>query len=237
MVQVTKKDSLNASNSVNEAARAPSKGREEIMAGPDDLDLVARVQKGDKAAFRTLFDRYHRRAYSVALGVVKDPQAASDVVQDTFVKVWKAIESFEGTSSFFTWLYRILMNVAIDHVRKSKKGSVVAFDERVERESEADEGDGGMVPKWTDINPGQVLSRKELAQKMEAALATLPEHHRAVILMRELDGLSYDEMAEIQGVPKGTIMSRLFHARKKMQIALTGYVDGDIRPTDENGEE
>jgi RNA polymerase sigma-70 factor (ECF subfamily) len=204
-----------------------------------DRALVERARGGDESAFRALYERYHRRLYVVALGVVKNRQDALDVVQEAFIKVHKHLDGFQGTSSFYTWLYRILMNLAIDHVRKHPRTRDVDYDDRVGRDSAAAEENGVVLPRVSDGDPGKMASRRELHAKLHAALAELPEYHRAVILLREVDGLSYEEMAQTLGVPKGTIMSRLFHARRKMQLALAGYVEGELTPKDaaESGDE
>lgn len=198
----------------------------------DDRDLVRRVQEGDQEAFRTLFERYHRRAYAVAYGVVKNKQDALDVVQDGFVKVHRHIGSFQGTSSFYTWLYRIIMNLAIDHVRRRRNAKGLEYDDRVGRDDDEIAGDGTLLPRILDANPGKTVIRRELLARIQGALEELPEYHRAVILLREVEGLSYEEMAEVLDVPKGTIMSRLFHARKKMQAALSDYMEGDLEIED-----
>ncbi len=194
----------------------------------DDHDLVQRVQAGDSAAFRALFDKYHRRAFAVAMGVVKNEDDALDAVQNAFVKVHKNIDKFQGSSSFYTWLYRIVMNVSIDHIRKTSRRKNLDFDERALHEESEVAGDGALVPRVTDANPGKAALRRELGGAIQAALAELPEHHRAVIVLREIEGMSYEEMAEALEVPKGTIMSRLFHARKKMQVALAPYLAGEV---------
>ena len=208
----------NASKS-EEGSRASSK--------KDDHDLVQRVQAGDSAAFRALYDKYHRRAFAVAMGVVKNEDDALDAVQNAFVKVHKNIHKFQGSSSFYTWLYRIVMNVSIDHVRRTSRRKTLDFDERALHEESEIAGDGALLPRVTDANPGKAALRRELGSAIQAALAELPEHHRAVIVLREIEGMSYEEMAEALEVPKGTIMSRLFHARKKMQVALAPYLSGE----------
>ena len=192
-----------------------------------DRELVRAVQGGDTVAFRELYDRYHRRAYAVAFGVVRNPQDAMDVVQEAFVKVHKHIQGFQGTSSFYTWLYRIVMNLSIDHVRR-RKGTNLDYDDGIGRGDDEVAGDGALLPSLSDANPRKTVLRRELVEAMQQALDTLPEHHRAVILLRELEGLSYEEMARVLEVPKGTIMSRLFHARKKMQAELAPYLEGDL---------
>ncbi len=202
----------------------------ELGGDPSDRErdnaLVLAAQGGDHVAFRELFDRYHRRAYAVAYGVVKNKEDALDVVQEAFVKVHKHLSAFQGTSSFYTWLYRIVMNLAIDHLRRKKNNRPAAYDDGREADSEGDED--GILPRMLDANPRKAVLRREVLDRVQAALATLPEYHRQVILLREVEGLSYEEMAEVLEVPKGTIMSRLFHARRKMQLALEEYVQGDL---------
>ena len=214
---------------MNQPLSSASKS-EEARKGPStkgDHDLVQRVQAGDSEAFRALFDKYHRRAFAVAMGVVKNEDDALDAVQEAFVKVHKNIHKFQGSSSFYTWLYRIVMNVSIDHVRRTSRRKSLDFDERALHEESEVAGDGALVPSVTDANPGKAALRRELGGAIQAALQELPEHHRAVIVLREIEGMSYEEMAETLGVPKGTIMSRLFHARKKMQNALAPYLTGE----------
>lgn len=192
-----------------------------------DRELVRGAQQGDRAAFRELYDRYHRRAFAVAFGVVKNKQDARDIVQEAFIKVHRHIQNFQGTSSFYTWLYRIVMNLSIDHIRRNKKARNLDYDDKVGRDDDV-AGDGALLPTILDGNPRKTALRKELAEAIQSALGELPEHHRAVILLREVEGLSYEEMAKVLGVPKGTIMSRLFHARRKMQHSLADYVQGDL---------
>lgn len=193
-----------------------------------DQELVRAVQRGDEVAFRELFDRYHRRAFAVAIGVVKNKQDALDVVQEAFIKVHKHIENFQGTSSFYTWLYRIVMNLSIDHVRRNKKGRDLDYDDKVRRDEEDVAGDGAILPSILGANPRRSVLRKELSEAIQSALDELPEYHRAVILLREIEGMSYEEMSKVLSVPKGTIMSRLFHARRKMQESLAEYLGGDL---------
>jgi RNA polymerase sigma-70 factor, ECF subfamily len=215
---------------MNEGPRPPSKPSGGVAAAldPADRDLVRRAQEGDHEAFRALFSRYHRRAYAVAFGVVKNEEDALDVVQDGFVKVHRHIHNFQGTSSFYTWLYRIIMNLAIDHVRRRRNAKGLEYDDRVGRAEDDVAGDGALLPRMMDANPGKTVIRRELLERIQGALEELPEYHRAVILLREVEGLSYEEMSQVLEVPKGTIMSRLFHARKKMQASLSDYMEGDL---------
>jgi RNA polymerase sigma-70 factor, ECF subfamily len=191
----------------------------------DDGELVEDARKGDRDAFRTLFERYHRRAYSLAYGVVHNADDALDVVQDAFIKAHKYLDKFEGTSSFYTWLYRIVMNLAIDHLRKHRKSRAVDFSDTNVQEGDAAVGDEDLVPKILGGNPGRALVDKEIRGRIEAALEELSPNHRSVLVMRELEGLSYEEMAQVMGCSKGTIMSRLFHARRNMQKRLVDLVE------------
>jgi RNA polymerase sigma-70 factor (ECF subfamily) len=186
-----------------------------------DRDLVERSRKGDPEAFRAIFERYKRRAYALALGVVHDKDAALDVVQEAFLRAHRHLDGFEGNASVYTWLYRIVMNAAIDHVRKEGRRKTVDYDDAVahlEEESAADVA--ALVPELMRGNPAKEIARREIREKIDAALGQLSENHRAVLVMREVDGLSYEEMAKVMKCSKGTIMSRLFHARKNMQKLL-----------------
>lgn len=213
------------SGALNDGPSQASDPQLEVAHSDGDRALVAKVQQGDAGAYRQLFDLYHRRAFAVALGVVKNRQDAQDVVQEAFIKVHRYIGTFQGNSSFYTWLYRIVMNLSIDHIRRGKPNT--DFDDARAHESAA--GDGSMLPRILDGNPGKTVVRRELTEQLTKSLEELPEYHRAVILLREVEGLSYEEMADVLKVPKGTIMSRLFHARKKMQESLREYLDGDFQ--------
>jgi RNA polymerase sigma-70 factor (ECF subfamily) len=207
---------------VNTKPPAPSistHGRDSV----DDGDLVAAARRGDRDAFRTLFERYHRRAYALALGVVRDADDALDVVQDAFIKAHKYLDKFEGNSTFYTWLYRIVMNLAIDHLRRHRRARPVELDEQ-----HVEDG-AGLLPRLLGGHPGRALLDKEIRARIDDALAELSDNHRAVLVMRELEGLSYEEMARAMGCSKGTIMSRLFHARRNMQKRLADLMDAAPR--------
>jgi len=191
-----------------------------------DRDLVNAARAGDRGAFRSLFDRYHRRLFAVAVGVLRNPSDAQDVVQDGFVKAYKYLDKFEGNSSFYTWMYRIVMNLAIDHIRKQKRSRPVEANDEHLREGNTDVVNEDLLPLNLGSNPSRMLFDKQVRGRLETALAQLSDNHRAVLVMRELDGLSYEEMASIMSCSKGTIMSRLFHARKNMQRQLADLYQG-----------
>jgi RNA polymerase sigma-70 factor (ECF subfamily) len=187
------------------------------MTTPDDRELVRAASGGDQAAFRTLVERYQGKVYAVALGVLRDRDEAKDAAQEVFIKVYRNLASFEGDAKFFTWLYRIAMNVCIDNLRK-KRGQKVEFDETQTSEEPID--DTGIQPHRLGFDPARALADKELRAQLGAALSQLSPNHRTVLVMREVEGLSYQEMADEMSCSIGTIMSRLFHARKKMQALL-----------------
>jgi RNA polymerase sigma-70 factor (ECF subfamily) len=207
---------------VNIAAQPASTQTHGREANVDDRELVDAARKGDRDAFRTLFERYHRRAYALAFGVVRHQDDALDIVQDAFIKAHKYLDKFEGASSFYTWLYRIVMNLCIDHLRKHRRVKPVELDEAKLEDAALDDG---LLPKILGGNPGRALVDKEIRARIDQALGELSENHRAVLVMRELEGLSYEEMATTMGCSKGTIMSRLFHARKNMQRRLIDLIE------------
>ena len=190
---------------------------------PSDTALVARAQAGDRPAFQQLVERHQRRVYQLVLGIVKDREEAMDVMQDTFVKVHQNLQGFKGDALFTTWTHRIAYNLAIDSVRRSGRFDRVSVDET----TLTDEGDQQDPYSTHSPSPQKAALRGELAEEIRRALALLSENHRSILLLRELDGLSYEELAETLGIPKGTVMSRLFHARQKLQQELGAYLEDD----------
>jgi RNA polymerase sigma-70 factor (ECF subfamily) len=191
----------------------------------DDLTLVKRVRGGDQRAFKLLVERYQRKVYAVALGMLKDKEEAMDVSQDAFVKVYKYLDHFKGDSSFYTWLYRITANICIDRIRKRGGAEHVEFDESVA--TDMSEARIGALGSRLGTNPQKSALRRELAEKIQEALAQVPEKHRAILLLREIEGMSYEDLARTLEIPKGTVMSRLFHARTKVQKILSEYLELD----------
>lgn len=187
----------------------------------DDHSLVQRARSGDERAFRLLVERYQKKVYAVALGMVKDREEAMDVVQEAFVKVHRSLESFKADATFYTWLYRITVNVCIDVIRRrgGSRSDTVEFDEHIAHD--LTEANLGGVSSQLGNNPEKAVLQRELGEKIQAALEQIPEKHRAILLLRELDGLSYEELAQVLEIPKGTVMSRLFHARAKVQKLLS----------------
>src|SRR3954451_18966004 len=183
-----------------------------------ELDLVKRCQEGDSEAFDELVTRYRTRVFGMIYNMVHNEQDAWDLAQDSFIKAWKSIGRFRGQSSFYTWIYRIVMNVTIDWVRKKQvKGSGAEFDDAIQLK-EIDPA-SKTVPK-PDALPSERIQQGEIRSEIDKAIAQLSPEHRAVILMKEIEDMQYHEIAEALGCSIGTVMSRLFYARKKLQTLL-----------------
>jgi RNA polymerase sigma-70 factor (ECF subfamily) len=200
-----------------------------IREAEEDRGLIAKAQQGDAAAFRSLVERHQRRAFAIALALVRDENDARELVQDAFLRVYKGLENFQGGSSFFTWLYRIITNLSIDLIRKPGR-QLVDIDEARFESDEGAEAEFPLLSRVDGSDPADVVRRREIAARLQVALDALPPYHRGVIVMREIEGLSYEEMAQAMGVSKGTIMSRLFHARQKLQKALSDCYQEQIGP-------
>ncbi len=216
------------SNTLNlRVSNASNAKQARIREAEEDRVLIARAQEGDVAAFRQLVERHQRRAFAIALSLVRDENDARELVQDAFLRVYRGLNSFQGGSSFFTWLYRIITNLSIDLIRKPGR-QLADIDEARFESDESQEAEFPLLSRVDGSDPVDVVRRREIAGRLQAALDALPPYHRGVIVMREIEGLSYEEMATAMGVSKGTIMSRLFHARQKLQKALADCYEEQI---------
>ena len=188
------------------------------QADVSELDLVKQCQAGNPEAFDQLVGRYRTRVFGMIYNMVHNEQDAWDLAQDSFLKAWKSIAGFRGQSSFYTWIYRIVTNVTIDWLRKKQvKGSGAEFDDTIQLK-EIDPA-SRTVPKAGAL-PHQRMERREIRARIDDAIAQLSPEHRAVILMKETEDMQYHEIAEALGCSIGTVMSRLFYARKKLQSLL-----------------
>jgi RNA polymerase sigma-70 factor (ECF subfamily) len=188
------------------------------QADVSESDLVKRCQAGDTEAFNELVTRYRTRIFGMIYNMVHSEQDAWDLAQDSFVKAWRSIKRFRGTSSFYTWIYRIVMNVTIDWLRQKhvKAGGAEFNDSVALREIDAA---AKTAPKVAAL-PHEAMQRDEIRLRIENAIAQLSPEHRAVILMKEIEQMQYHEIAATLGCSIGTVMSRLFYARKKLQNLL-----------------
>src|SRR5256714_9033368 len=188
------------------------------QADVSELDLVKQAQAGDTEAFDQLVSRFRTRVFGMIYNMVHNEQDAWDLAQDSFVKAWKSIGRFRGQSSFYTWMYRIVMNVTIDWLRKKQiKGAGAEFDDAIQLR-EIDPA-ARTAPRAEPL-PHRQMERAEIRERIDNAIAQLSPEHRAVILMKETEGMQYHEIAEALGCSIGTVMARLFYARNKLQNLL-----------------
>ncbi|MBC7802953.1 MAG: RNA polymerase sigma factor RpoE [Candidatus Parcubacteria bacterium] len=186
-----------------------------------DQLLVERAQRGDKRAFEMLVEKYQRKLARLLSRLVRDPGEVEDVTQEAFVKAYRALPSFRGDSAFYTWLYRIGINTA--------KNYLVAMGRRAPTSSEIDaqEAEGyESGEQLRDINtPESLLLTKEIGNTVNAAIESLPEELRSAIQLRELEGMSYEEIAKLMDCPIGTVRSRIFRAREAIAERLKPLLD------------
>jgi RNA polymerase sigma-70 factor (ECF subfamily) len=180
----------------------------------EETELISRCQRGDQEALKGIFEKYQKKVYRIAFGVVRQREEALDIVQEVFIKLFRSIKNFKGRSQFYTYLYRMTMNTAIDHARKTGKQSMSSLDE-----------EGSFEPSdELEKGPERILLQKELEERVKLAMEKLPPEQRAAIIFKDVEGLSYQEMAEAMGCSIGTVMSRLHYGRKRMQELLKDYV-------------
>ncbi|GGX00597.1 RNA polymerase sigma factor RpoE [Pigmentiphaga litoralis] len=181
-----------------------------------DAELVARVQRGDKKAFELLMLKYQRKILRLLSRFVRDPGEVEDVAQEAFIKAYRALPQFRGESAFYTWLYRIAINTAKNHL--------VASGRRPSSPSEYENEDGETFDETdnlSDINtPESMMASREIAETVNSAIEALPEELRTAIVLREIEGMSYEDIAQSMGCPIGTVRSRIFRAREAIATRL-----------------
>ncbi|MCE2391534.1 MAG: sigma-70 family RNA polymerase sigma factor [Proteobacteria bacterium] len=197
-------------------------GDAQEVAQPDPV-LVREAQKGSHRAFEELIRRYSERAYRAAYRVVRDPQAAEDVLQEALIKAYRSLRKFENRSSFYTWLYRITVNLALDRRRRGRRGVNVEWDDATSLQAEPN----ALTPD--SPNPEIESRRGQIRRLVAEGAQALPDGQREVLLLREVEGLSYEEIAESMQISKGTVMSRLHYARRKLVAFLESR---GVRPED-----
>jgi RNA polymerase sigma-70 factor, ECF subfamily len=189
-----------------------------------DEDLVLRVQRGDKSAFDFLVIKYQHKIIQLVNRYVKDPSEAQDVAQEAFIKAYRALGNFRGDSAFYTWLYRIAINTAKNYlVSRSRRSSDYQVDIQ---DAEALEN----APQLQGMDtPERLLLNQEIIDTIKTAIDKLPEEMRTAIMLREFEGMSYEEIAEAMDCPVGTVRSRIFRAREAIDNKLTPLLEhGDF---------
>jgi len=202
-----------------------------VTADTSDLSLVRRVQRGDKGAFDALVLKYQHKVVKLVMRYVRNPAEAEDVAQEAFIKAYRALPQFRGDSAFYTWLYRIAINTAKNAV-VSRDRSPVEFDLDAQNSDESYDMQGRL--KDSETPEGLVLT-DEIRGTVNAAIDALPEDLRTAIVLRELEGLSYEEIAATMGCPVGTVRSRIFRAREAIDRRLREVFEGGLGRAEEIG--
>ncbi|MEW5863251.1 MAG: RNA polymerase sigma factor RpoE [Pseudomonadota bacterium] len=186
-----------------------------------DRELVARAQRGDKRAFELLVEKYQRKLVRLLSRLIRDPVEVEDVAQEAFIKAYRALPSFRGDSAFYTWLYRIGVNTAKNYLMAMGRRAPTSTELEAEEAEGYDEGE-----QLRDINtPESVTLSREIAATVNAAIDALPEELRTAIQLRELEGMSYEEIARVMDCPIGTVRSRIFRAREAIAEKLRPLLD------------
>lgn len=181
-----------------------------------ERDLVVAARGGDRAAFRTLAERYYRRVYRMLLAMTRSEEAAMDLTQETFVRALQGMPSFNLSSSFYTWIYRIASNAAIDRMRRARTaGAQEEYDDAVDHRGDAGHGRSASLEE-----PSRIVATEEARARVRAALDELKPEHRQILVLREFEDLSYEEIAAVLDIKIGTVMSRLFAARMRLREVL-----------------
>lgn len=196
-----------------------------------DLGLVQRVQKGDKTAFDLLVRKYQHKVVKLVTRYLRDPADAEDVAQEAFIKAYRAIPQFRGDSAFYTWLYRIAINTAKNAI-VSRDRSPVEFDLDLQNVEESNSMQLRLADSET---PESLLQTEEIRETVNRAIEALPEDLRTAIVLRELEGLSYEDIAQAMDCPVGTVRSRIFRAREAIDKRLSEVFEGGLGRTEELG--
>ena len=190
------------------------------MTREQELAVIRRVQRGDVNAFEELVAAYEKNVYNLALRMTGSPEDAEDMAQESFIKAYNSLPSFRGDSKFSVWLYRIVSNVCLDFLRKKSRRGTVSL-------SVEDDGEDVQLDlPDTSQSPEALLEKKLTRESVQRGLASLPPDARQILLLREIQGLSYEEIGETLGLEPGTVKSRIFRARKKLCAYL--LADGNI---------
>ena len=186
-----------------------------------DQQLVERVQRGDKRAFDLLVSKYQRRLIRLVSRLVKDPSEAEDVAQDAFIRAYRALPNFRGDSAFYTWLYRIGLNTAKNHLVSQRRRALSASEFSSEDAEQRDDAE-----LLRDINtPESLMMSRQVGEAVNSAMEALGDDLKTAITLREIDGLSYEEIASAMNCPVGTVRSRIFRARDAIAARLKPLLD------------
>jgi RNA polymerase sigma-70 factor (ECF subfamily) len=200
------------------SARATTKDRSGQVAKSADEALVALAQNGDRRAFEELIERHKQKAYHIAFGFTRDREDAKDLSQDAFLKAFSYLKNFDGRSSFYTWFYRIVVNVCLDYKRRTKRTSAGEFNENVENQLEPSHNPA------QPLAPEQHVLARQLSSKVDAALQTLPAKQRTAFILKNHQGLSIREIAETMETAEGTVKVHLHRAVTSLRQSLAELI-------------
>jgi len=202
-----------------------------MPADTSDISLVRRVQRGDKGAFDALVLKYQHKVVKLVMRYVRNPAEAEDIAQEAFIKAYRALPQFRGDSAFYTWLYRIAINTAKNAI-VSRDRSPVEYDLDLQNSEESYAAQGRLKDSET---PEALVMTDEIRATVNAAIDALPEDLRTAIVLRELEGLSYEEIAATMECPVGTVRSRIFRAREAIDHRLREVFEGGLGRAEELG--
>lgn len=191
-----------------------------VVPEPDEQSLVQRAKQGDLSAYDQLVRMYQERIYATIYHMTANHEDASDLAQESFIKAFRALKSFKGDSSFFTWVYRIAVNKTINFLKQRKKRTQMSLNDL---DFNA-EHDPDLVALISEKTPRRDLNLTELQEKLNAAMLKLSEVHRLVVTLHDIQGLSHDEISRIMDCNTGTVRSRLFYARQQLQAFLSEFL-------------
>ncbi len=178
--------------------------------------ILSKAKNGDIEAFEILIEEHQKKVFNIALKMLGNYHDANEIAQEAFIKAFKSIKGFKGNSSFSTWVYRIAVNVCLDELRKRKKNKLIYIDDEIKNE------DGEIKREFPDDTyaPETVAETNEIRRKVNSAISALPEEHRIVIILRDINGMSYGEISKITNSPEGTVKSRINRARNALKELL-----------------
>jgi RNA polymerase sigma-70 factor (ECF subfamily) len=202
-----------------DAGEGPEKEETDVPVETADAELVLKAQQGDVHAFDELVERYHGKIYGLTYNMTSNREDAEDLTQEIFVKAFQALPRFKGNSSFYTWLYRIAVNKTINYRKKRNRKRAMSLDQ-FDQEIKTDEVYHDLTSKGS---PLRNLSLTELQKKLNEALESLSDKHRTVVVLHDMQGVPHEDIAKIVGASVGTIRSRLFYARRQLQVELSEF--------------
>jgi RNA polymerase sigma-70 factor, ECF subfamily len=191
------------------------KDKKQLMS-ENEKDLLSKSKKGDIEAFEKLIEGCQKKVFNIALRIIGNYDDACELSQEVFIRIFKSIKNFKEESSFSTWVYKITTNVCFDELRKQKNKNVISLDEKIIFK----EGEAEYQLKDTALTPDAILEKKELEEVVAKAIATLSKEHRSVIVLRDIQGFCYEEIAQILKCPEGTVKSRINRARHELKELL-----------------